>query len=320
MQSILNSFFNTGKKVERHLPKFYTTLILLLMIGLVMSNFKQSQQKTINNLEGKINILRSKVDKIGIIQEEVKIEKDILVLEKDKAIMQNTSDLNFLQSIGAVFVLLSAYIGWRTLGVAESKQVTERFSKVIDHLGSKEIEIRFGGIYALEQIAIDSPDKYHWTFVEILSAFIREKSLLLKENETPTSDIYTAFNVLGRRKVGEDPFNGKVDFTSVNLSKVIADKVRFSKADFSQSNFSNSSINKGWFKAANLSRVDFGGSKLNDVNFENADLTNAIFKGAEFTKINLKGADLTGSDLTIEQLQSSITNSKTKLPESCKKS
>jgi hypothetical protein len=58
-------------------------------------------------------------------------------------------------------------------------QVTERYSKAIDQLGARgekrqeKVDIRPGGIYALEQIAGDSPE-LHWPIVEILIAFIRE--------------------------------------------------------------------------------------------------------------------------------------------------
>jgi hypothetical protein len=71
--------------------------------------------------------------------------------------------------LGGVILSGTAYVGWRNFKVAEDKQVTERFSKAIEHLGSGKIDICLGGIYALEQIAIDSHEKYHWTIVEIPS-------------------------------------------------------------------------------------------------------------------------------------------------------
>jgi hypothetical protein len=58
-------------------------------------------------------------------------------------------------------------------------QISERFSKAIDQLGERgekepeKLDIRLGGIFALEQIARDSPE-LHWPIVEILTAFIRE--------------------------------------------------------------------------------------------------------------------------------------------------
>lgn len=95
-----------------------------------------------------------------------------------------------VQVIGGAILSVTAYVGYcnfkigeenikigrKNLKVTEEKQVTERFSKAIEHLGNdKAIEIRLGGIYTLKQIAIDSPNEYHWTVMDILSAFMREK-------------------------------------------------------------------------------------------------------------------------------------------------
>ena len=57
----------------------------------------------------------------------------------------------------------------RTLELTEQGQITDRFTKAIDQLGKtddnndKRIgEIRLGGIYALAQIAVEDPERYHW--------------------------------------------------------------------------------------------------------------------------------------------------------------
>ena len=44
----------------------------------------------------------------------------------------------------------------RTLEVTEQGQYTDRYTKAIGQFGSKEIDMRIGGIYALERIAQDS--------------------------------------------------------------------------------------------------------------------------------------------------------------------
>ncbi len=44
----------------------------------------------------------------------------------------------------------------RTLELTEQGQVTERYTKAIEQLGSDKLDIRIGGIYALERIARDS--------------------------------------------------------------------------------------------------------------------------------------------------------------------
>src|SRR5215212_9499357 len=59
-----------------------------------------------------------------------------------------------------------------TLRTTREGQITDRFTRAIDQLGSKELEVRLGGIYALERIASDS-ERDHWTIMEILTTYVR---------------------------------------------------------------------------------------------------------------------------------------------------
>jgi hypothetical protein len=61
--------------------------------------------------------------------------------------------------------------------VTEQGHLTDRYAKAIEHLGSATIDVRLGGIYALERIAHDSPRvQDQATIVEVLSAFVRVHS------------------------------------------------------------------------------------------------------------------------------------------------
>ena len=62
----------------------------------------------------------------------------------------------------------------RQVLVAQEGQITERFTRAIEQLGSDKMEIRLGGIYALERIANDS-DKDYWPIMETLTAYLRER-------------------------------------------------------------------------------------------------------------------------------------------------
>src|SRR5690606_7462200 len=59
--------------------------------------------------------------------------------------------------------------------LAEQGQITERFTKAVEQLGSSEISIRLGAIYALERIAKDS-ERDLTTIMETLAAFVRERT------------------------------------------------------------------------------------------------------------------------------------------------
>ena len=45
----------------------------------------------------------------------------------------------------------------RTHELTEQGQVTDRYTKAIEQLGSDKLDVRIGGIYALERVARDSP-------------------------------------------------------------------------------------------------------------------------------------------------------------------
>ena len=69
----------------------------------------------------------------------------------------------------------------KNLKIAQEGQITERFTRAVDQLGAIDqlgnpaIEIRLGGIYALERIANES-EKDYWPIMEILTAYVRKNS------------------------------------------------------------------------------------------------------------------------------------------------
>jgi hypothetical protein len=218
-----------------------------------------------------------------------------------------------VQIIGGAFLLYGLYltqrrtkatektlrVSQRTLEVTRETQVTDRFTKAITQLGAtdsqgkKQLEIRFGGIYALERIARDSPDD-HWPVMEILTAYVRE-SAPWREPGTKDSrpavsdetglpdrlldkDIQAIMTVIGRRKKEQD--KGGLDLTAVDLR--LADLVR-----------------------AHLEGADLWG----------AHLEGAYLEGAHLKRANLKGADFsTAAALTQEQINVANGDYTTRLP------
>lgn len=324
-------------------------ILLIIIAGTLLWKF---QQNNVDSLQYKIENFRTEILQSSPSNEKLtlegrlKLEKDILVIEKDKTTIQNGVYTTLVQALGGVILGITAYVGYRNLKngeetlkigqknleVTEDKQVTERFSKSIEHLGSKEIEIRLGGIYALEQIAFDSA-KYQWTIVEILSAFIRNKRPL-NSNDPVGIDVQAALIVISKREI-KQPNNKSINLRSVNLGdiEVLCAKllgVDFSKAILIRSNLSGSILTCANLSGANLgnaiiSRVDLRGANLTDTDLSDTDLSHsdlnmADLRGADLCGANLSrtlllGADLsTSKNLTQDRLRVSIINEHTKLP------
>ncbi|MGX7823515.1 pentapeptide repeat-containing protein [Actinokineospora sp. 24-640] len=143
--------------------------------------------------------------------------------------------------------------------LTEQGQYTDRFTKAVellDHTGPEYLQARFGGIYALERLARDSP-RDQPTIIEVLAAFIRTTS----PNTNPdkprpiTDDTQAALTVLGRRNPDQDN-NTRIDLRETNLFE----------ANLSRANLFGADLR--W---ADLTGADLG----------RADLTGAVIEGAQ---------------------------------------
>src|SRR5215813_6013516 len=106
----------------------------------------------------------------------------------------------------------TAALTLRAVELTEQGQVTDRYSKAIEQLGSDKLDVRIGGIYALERVARDSP-RDHPTVMDVLAAFVREHSREQWPRAEPGAepprratrpDVQAAVTVIGRRNRQHD--------------------------------------------------------------------------------------------------------------------
>ena len=102
---------------------------------------------------------------------------------KERPALVNEYRRTWAQIIGGFGLLLGLYFTWRRVEISQDQQVTERFTRAIDQLGATDdttskprLEVRLGGIYALERIAWDSPKRDYSTVMEVLTAYVRENT------------------------------------------------------------------------------------------------------------------------------------------------
>nr|MDT0663846.1 pentapeptide repeat-containing protein [Micromonospora sp. DSM 115978] len=164
--------------------------------------------------------------------------------------------------------------------------VREFYATAISLLGSDTLDVRLGGLYALERIAIDSPDD-HRIVVEVLSAFVREHARPPApgpartppphaQDQRPATDVQTALTVLGRLPTREG----------------------IPRADLADAHLPGSRLDGANLSGARLSRTDLAGSTLLGTNLSGARLHSANLTGAWLADADLTRADLCWSDLT----------------------
>ena len=229
--------------------------------------------------------------------------------------------LSVLAVVAGVLVTNSANRAQERL--TEEGQVTERFGSDIGLLGSSELDVRVGGIYALQRLMYDSPAD-EAKIVEVLSAFIRDhtpESLPASSHVTtspcrsgratsngrpshPADDAEAALEVLGSRLILAG--NGSqfvMDLTWADISGASLLHANFDGADLrcaglTRAYLIGASLRGAALRWAYLIRANLTGADLTGAHLPYTNLTHANLTHANLTSADLSSADLTGADLT----------------------
>jgi hypothetical protein len=219
--------------------------------------------------------------------------------------------------LAGLIALAGAIYTARSFALNRRGQITERFTRAIDQLGDEKIELRLGGIYALERIAHESRDE-HGPILEVLTAYVRENSPWpprqpptraatdpahpanhpLDDDErapqridTPPEasvDIKAILTVLSRRELRhEHETRGRLDLAKTNLRGVRAPRI-----DLRDAHLRGAQLQDAILWGAQLQHAFLGGAQL-----QHAFLGGAQLQGAEFTGAQLQGAELTDAQL-----------------------
>jgi len=222
------------------------------------------------------------------------------------------------------------------LRVTQESQITERFTKAIEQLGSDKLAIRLGGIYGLERIAKDSA-RDHWTVMEVLTAYVRATAIQPEfavfpdddPRRKPAPDVQAILTVIARRDVARiaseaQPIDlsgtdlrgaylagahlenamlnrawlDQSDLTDAHLQNALLKGTRFEKAEMSRTNLSNARLNHAVLLRANLSKASLCNARLPFAKLSKAELMEADLTGASFVGANFSHASLYSVDLS----------------------
>lgn len=177
-------------------------------------------------------------------------------------------------------------------------QATRRYTKAIEHLGSDKLGVRTSGIYALGRVARRDSGRTHPAVMEVLTAFIRERS----HDQGPAepgrpirSDVQAALTVIGRRDHKRDI--RPIDLTGAVLTHAYLVRAELSGADLTGAHLIGANLYDGQLTRAQLAGADLTRAHLACVDLAGAQLKKATLRGADLTDAKLDGADLRGTDL-----------------------
>lgn len=229
-------------------------------------------------------------------------------------------------SLPGLAALLALLFTWmqvtqtgKEVGISEQGQITNRFNAAINNLGSTSLDIRLGGIYALERIMHDSA-RDQPAVISVLSAYLRQHASVpvgstkkapgeTGEKPSPRADVQAVMTVLGNRHPDHDQ-GAPIDLSSTALRGVKfpdgPDEIPFHGADLSNADLSGSSMPNADLREASLIRANLSGAALTGSRLDRADLTNANLTDADLHGSHLKNAGLEGANLTGASLCSEV--------------
>ncbi|TXL84513.1 pentapeptide repeat-containing protein [Streptomyces sp. IB2014 016-6] len=251
-------------------------------------------------------------------------------------------------AVGGVVALLYTARNYR---LSRRGQVTDRFTKALERLGSEEMYVRLGGVLALEQIVVDSPDQATHA-AQVLNAFIRDRAPRAQPDfdvrETGqegaaalrvalnwrgafvkgvklSADVQAALTALTRPEAHHhthelqrlDLTDAKLegaDLTDAWLYQADLTGAKLNGANLTGANLGDAVLADAWLVKANLTDAKLDRAQLADAKLVEADLTNAWLHEANMVRTRLSGADLrTASALTVAQVLTAYLETSTKL-------
>jgi Pentapeptide repeats (8 copies) len=246
----------------------------------------------------------------------------------DELKAQNDVRTTLLQALAGGVLLLGAYFTYRQLRVTREGQLTDRYTKAVEQLGSEHLDVRLGGIYALERIARDSPPD-RATIEEVLTAFVRGHAPWLPPPAAPpkptdaqqpttaaTQQLLAEASpadtgtVSQPDKRGAEPRGPAADVQAVvtvlGRRKPPPGGLRpldLIRVDLHGARLRYANLQDAWLDDANLQDASLSYANLQDAVLSDANLRDAWLNGADLRGANLYSADLQGANLYSADLQ-----------------
>ncbi|MFE9637204.1 pentapeptide repeat-containing protein [Streptomyces sp. NPDC006463] len=219
---------------------------------------------------------------------------------KDKATAVSQWRLMSVQAAAAAGATIALGLTALTYRLSRRGQFTERYTKALERLESKETYLRIGAIHALGHVSSDSP-VHRENVTEVLSAFVAKKtvtrraalplSTLLSDQPRPriASDVQAALDLLGRRR---RPGHSVLDLRSLDLRDAVLEASHLERANLSGTLLHRAYLGEGRLEYAILVEAKLRYAKLNETRLAWADLSDARLQHASLTGARLQHAVL----------------------------
>lgn len=201
-------------------------------------------------------------------------------------------------------------------------QIASRFSQAIKLLSEEKATTRKGAIYALEQIAKESPQTYLQTVLDILTSFVKDfDKFKYKDGEKSEDKTYAKIkdmlDAIDKKEIGDEqkdeektPIFDNIDiFPEVEAALKVLGRVRnqaLARFESEPPPFEKINEYKIDLKGAHLIKAKFVKTDLRGASLWNADLRGAYLWEADLREAFLGNANLENAYLMRAKLDSAV--------------
>ena len=236
--------------------------------------------------------------------------------------------------IALVFAIWRSVVSGRQAKTAQQNLIQERYHNGTKMLGSDLLAVRLGGIYALQQLSSEDPDKFHIPIAQLLCAFLRHPLPPGEDVDCPTNgedvidridhmletlnsgkwrepslrsrqDTQAIMDILSKRDAKirdlEVANHFRLDLRGADLRNVWLQRGNFCDSELAYANLMGAfcvgtNLSATYLAGANLSLVIFIGVDLSSSFIEAANLSGARLTNSRMSEANLKGSNLRSVD------------------------
>jgi uncharacterized protein YjbI with pentapeptide repeats len=198
-------------------------------------------------------------------------------------------------AIGAGVALLYTIRNYR---LTRRGQVTDRFTKALERLGSDHTYVRIGGVLALEQIVQDAPEQATHA-AQVLGHFVRDRAPARPSSpngpDGPPTTTDTSLPMLLEADV------------QVALTALTRPHSRTHVDDFERLYLGHLHLPGALLDGADLTGAKLVGTNLTDARLFTANLMGADLSQADLTRAYMSGVNLTSDPINTELVTANLT-------------
>jgi uncharacterized protein YjbI with pentapeptide repeats len=257
---------------------------------------------------------------------------------EDRRRLQNETRTTLIQAIGGIVLVAGLVFTWQQLQtdrdqqrveqaqlreqleLSRQGQAAERFTQAVEQLASDKLDVRLGGIYAVERLAKTASDHSDKVAVyEVLTAFIRNHAPWPPKMQGHPSadtdpgdlqsrapDVHAAVTVLGRRdrRLDDPPLDlHGTDLRGAELHGAYLEDANFDDAHMERADLSSAHLTKAQFIDAHLENAYLNGAHLEEGSLAGAHLQGAVLHSTRLEEASLDSADLRWAVLPLVHLE-----------------